>query len=62
MSRRIVTGVPNERVASFCRLQRAAGATVCEPTPAGEGKSDVLVVYPDAQSIEDHDQAGNAGG
>ena len=57
MSERIVTGVPNDRVASFCRMQRAAGATVCEPTPAGNGKSDVLVVFPDAESIDDHDKA-----
>jgi len=60
MGKRVVTGVPNERVASFCRMQRAAGATVCEPTPAGEGKSDVLVVFPDAESIEEHDRAADA--
>lgn len=60
MSERIVTGVPNDRVASFCRMQRAAGATVCEPTPSGEGKSDVLVVFPDTESIDEHDQAAGA--
>jgi hypothetical protein len=54
MGQRIVTGVPNDRVANFCRLQRAAGATVCEPTPAGEGKSDVLVVFPDAEAHDEH--------
>lgn len=60
MSQRIVTGVPNGRVASFCRMQKAAGATVCEPTDTGDGKSDVLVVFPDAETIDDHDQAAGA--
>jgi hypothetical protein len=55
MSERIVTGVPTDRVASFCRMQKAAGATVCEGTATGDGKSDVRVVFPDAQSIEEHD-------
>ena len=32
MGIRIVTGVPNDQVEGFCVLQRAFGATVCEPT------------------------------
>jgi hypothetical protein len=41
-------------------MQRAAGATVCEATPTDDGKSDVLVVFPDAESIEEHDKAADS--
>lgn len=53
MGQRIIEDVPNGQVKNLCRLQRALGATRCEPTDNGDGTSDVLVEFPD---VETHDE------
>lgn len=45
--KKIYKNVPNEKVADFCKQQKEVfGATKCEPTDKGGGKSDVRVEFP----------------
>jgi hypothetical protein len=60
MGQRIITGVPNGEVTGFCRLQRALGATKCEPTDDGDGTSEVLVEFPDRESFDEHKERVNS--
>lgn len=49
MRQKIYTDVPNDKVEKFCKQQKKSfGATKCEATDKGGGKSDVLVEYPSA--------------
>jgi hypothetical protein len=49
MRQQIFKNVPNTKVAGFCKQQKETfGATKCEATDKGNGKSDVLVEFPDA--------------
>lgn len=40
--------VPNDEVEALCELQKGLGATKCEPRDNGDGTSDVLIEFPDA--------------
>ncbi|WP_375398755.1 hypothetical protein [uncultured Sphingomonas sp.] len=53
MSEFVVKGVPTGEVKSFCRLQRAIGATKCDGVDAGGGLSDVTVGFPDEEQFDD---------
>lgn len=52
MSEFVVKGVPTGEVKSFCRLQKAIGATRCDGVDAGGGKSDVTVGFPDEEHFD----------
>jgi hypothetical protein len=54
MGQWVVEDVPTDQVTSFCRLQKAIGATECTGTEKEDGLSDVLVVFPDKESFSDH--------
>ena len=51
MSERVIRGVPTGETKSFCRLQKALGATKCEITDRTDGKSDIIVAFPADESF-----------